>query len=96
MPEPVLFSFKLLLLLFLSIEQKIEENTKILELGVRPSSCSSLESAARASPAQLQNQPQYQTEKRSSPVSEQPRQPARDRTGARKALLQWAQNATKE
>lgn len=79
-----------------SIDAQIEENTKILELGVRPSSCSSLESAARASPSQLQHQPQYQTEKRSSPVQAEARQPARDRTGARKALLQWAQNATKE
>lgn len=83
------------------MNQQIEENTKILELGPRPSSCSSLESSAglRASPAQLQHQPQYSAEKKSSSVSAGPaetRQPARDRTGARKALLQWAQSATKE
>lgn len=79
--------------------QQIEENTKILEMSPRPSSCSSLESAARASPAQLQHQPQSLAEKKSLPVfagSTETRQPARDRTGARKALLQWAQNATKQ
>lgn len=63
-------------------------------------STSSMECGSpRASP--VQQQQQHMEHKRGSPVpavasAAESRQPARDRTGARKALLQWAQNATKQ
>jgi len=63
---------------------------------------SSLEGGSpRASPIQSSQLPSQLENKRSSPVSAavpaaEPRPPARDRTGARKALLQWAQTAAKE
>lgn len=72
----------------------------MLELGLKMTgSSSSLES--RVSPSsQLQQLPSDKRAETSSPATvtatAEARQPARDRTGARKALLQWAQNATKE
>lgn len=73
---------------------QIEENTKALEsMGLRPGSAGyGLESPTRSGPAQRT----VTSPTSASPAPSEPRAPARDRTGARKALLQWAQSTTKK
>ena len=76
---------------------QIEENTKILELGQLRASAGSTTSLD--SSTALRYSPALGTEKRPTSgvggAGDQ-RPPSRDKAGARKALLQWAQAAAKQ